>query len=89
MPADEAQKRVNSTNSETLGNYSAYRYQAPNSIGSAQVDHILVKIDDKPEAEATYVDFATSVRGKSQSEYEKIMLDILETMEWEQNKTVK
>lgn len=85
MNAEEAQKHIGSKAPEEAGDYNLYRYKAPNSIGSAQVDHILVEIEEPAdtESEGVYVDFATSVRGKTQSEYQAMIDEIVESMKWE------
>lgn len=83
MDTEEATRHLNTKNAEEMGNYTVYRYKAPNSIGSAQVDHILVPIEESTKGEASYVDFATSVRGKSQAEYNAMIVAILESMQWE------
>lgn len=83
MNAEEANTHIIAKNSEEMGDYTVYRYKAPNSIGSAQVDHILVPIKESPDTETAYVDFATSVRGKSKAAYNDMITDILESMRWE------
>ncbi|MFD2828801.1 hypothetical protein ACFSYG_20145 [Leeuwenhoekiella polynyae] len=82
MNNEDSEKHINNNTPEKMGDYDVYKYQAPNSIGSAQVDHYLVKITPENDSEAVYADFATAVKGKSTSEYETMIKEIFKSMKW-------
>ncbi|MFI8378799.1 hypothetical protein [Leeuwenhoekiella sp. NPDC079379] len=79
---EDSQKYIQNTTPELIGNYEMFKYKAPNSLGM-QVDHYLVKINTEDETESAYVDVALAVKGKDSKEYNTMILDILETMQWE------
>lgn len=78
----DSEKHIKNNTPEKIGDYDVYTYQAPNSIGTAQVDHYLIRITPEDETEAVYADFATAIKGKLSSEYETMIEKIFESMTW-------
>ena len=78
----DSEKHMKNNTPEKIGDYDVYTYQAPNSIGTAQVDHYLIRITPEDETEAVYADFATAIKGKLSSEYETMIEKIFESMTW-------
>ena len=79
---EDSQKSIANTTPQVIGNYEMYKFKSANSLG-LQVDHYLVNLNTEDTTSTNFVDIALAVKGDKSADYDAMIVDILENMQWE------